>query len=111
LDDAKDMYHPLNWIKANPNIGVSLNLETMVEDWEKVQSKPEKKTDYITKQFNMFVRAGAHPFITADVLKRNNEHIDIELLKGARCIGGYDLSDSEDFTSACLVFLLDDGRV
>src|SRR5699024_7124238 len=77
----------------------------------KVQSKPQEKTDFITKQFNMFVKASAHPFIEADVLKRNNEHIDINTLKGRACVGGYDLSDSEDFTSACLVFPLDDGKI
>lgn len=111
LDDARDMHNPLHWIKANPNIGVSLDLEIMIEDWKKVQTKPEEKTDYITKQFNMFVRSGAHPFISAEVLRRNKEHIPIEELLGRNCIGGYDLSDSEDFTSACLEFPLDDGRV
>ncbi|HLR70993.1 MAG TPA: terminase TerL endonuclease subunit, partial [Pseudogracilibacillus sp.] len=111
LDDARDIHNPLHWIKANPNIGVSLNLETMIEDWKKAQTKPEERTDYITKQFNMFVRAGAHPFIEANVLRRNDDHIQIEELLGRHCVGGYDLSDSEDFTSACLEFPLDDGRI
>lgn len=111
LDDATDMYNPLHWIKANPNIGVSLDLETMIEDWKKAQTKPEEKADYITKQFNMFVRSGSHPFISADILRRNNDHISIRELLGRRCIGGYDLSDSEDFTSACLEFQLNDGRI
>lgn len=111
LDDARDMHDPLHWIKANPNIGVSLNLETMIEDWKKAQTKPGEKTDYITKQFNMFVRSGANPFINAEVLRRNDEHIEIEELLGRHCVGGYDLSDSEDFTSACLEFPLDDGRI
>lgn len=113
LDDAKDLHNPLSWIKANPSIGVygSLDLEIMIEDWAKAQTKPEEKTDYITKQFNMFVRSGAHPFIDAEVLRRNREHISVDDMLGRKCIGGYDLSDSEDFTSACLEFPLDDGRV
>lgn len=111
LDDARDIENPLSWIKANPNIGVSLNLEIMIEDWKKAKTKPEERTDFITKQFNMFVRSGSHPFITADVLRRNDEHIELDDLKGMNAIGGYDLSDSEDFTSACLEFALDDGRV
>lgn len=111
LDDARDMHNPLHWIKANPNIGVSLNLETMIEDWKKAQTKPEEKTDYITKQFNMFVRSGANPFINAEVLRRNDEHINTDELLGRTCVGGYDLSDSEDFTSACLEFPLEDGRI
>lgn len=111
LDDARDIESPMNWIKANPNLGVSLDLEIMIEDWQKAKTKPEERTDFITKQFNMFVRSGAQPFINAEVLRRNNKHIDINELEGMTAIGGYDLSDSEDFTSACLEFALDDGRV
>jgi phage terminase large subunit-like protein len=50
-------------------------------------------------------------FVGIDILKRNDHLIDIEALKGWECVGGYDLSQTEDFTSACLEFPLDDGNV
>src|SRR5690606_32740488 len=60
---------------------------------------------------NLFVRSDEQSFIDYEVIKRNDEIIDISTLYGRNCIGGFDLSQTEDFTSACLEFLLDDGRV
>ena len=49
--------------------------------------------------------------LTPEILKKNNQHINLDTLLDRDCIGGYDLSDTEDFTSACLEFPLDDGGV
>lgn len=105
LDDEKEFDQPEMWIKANPNIGVSLDLPTMIDDWKKDKQSPEERTDYITKQFNLFVNATKLPFVDYEVLKRNNKTLDdFSLLENVPAIGGYDLSNTEDFTSACLVF-------
>jgi phage terminase large subunit-like protein len=111
LDSEEEFDQPEMWIKANPNIGVSLDLEIMIEDWEKAKRNPGERSDYITKQFNMFVKADAQSFIDVNTLKRNDKMIDLEDLEGKTCVGGFDLSDSEDFTSACLEFPLDNGEV
>lgn len=111
LDSEKEFDHPETWIKANPNIGVSLDLDTMIEDWNKAKRNPGERSDYITKQFNMFVKADAQSFIDVNTLKRNDGEVSLKDLEGVACIGGFDLSDSEDFTSACLEFPLSDGRV
>lgn len=104
LDDQKEFNKPETWVKANPNMGVSLDLEILVEDWEKDKRTPEERSDFITKQFNIFANGSNMPFIDFDTLKKNDKHMDISELHGATAIGGYDLSDTEDFTSACLVF-------
>ena len=44
-------------------------------------------------------------------IKKNNKIIDLESLKGKQCVGGFDLSETEDFTSAVLEFPLDNGEV
>jgi len=111
LDSEDEFDKPETWIKANPNIGVSLDLEVMKEDWNNAKRKPGERSDYITKQFNMFVKADEQSFIDRETLKRNNKHIDLSEIEGRECIGGFDLSDTEDFTSACLEFPLDNGEV
>ena len=111
LDSEDDFDKPETWIKANPNIGVSLDLEIMIEDWEKAKRNPGERSDYITKQFNTFVKADEQSFIDVKTLKKNDKVIDLKELEGKECIGGFDLSDSEDFTSACLEFPLDTGEV
>lgn len=112
LDNQKEFEQPEMWVKANPNMGVTLDLEILVEDWEKEKRTPEERTDFITKQFNMFANRSKLPFIEYDTLKKNNKHLDVNDLSNHVAIGGYDLSDSEDFTSACLVFpLIDTGEM
>jgi phage terminase large subunit-like protein len=111
LDNEKEFEKPENWIKANPNMGVSLDLDILIEDWEKDKRTPEERSDFITKQFNFFVNGSKLPFIDFKTLKKNDKHKDIKSLVGAIAVGGYDLSDSEDFTSACLEFPLETGEV
>ncbi|QBP06935.1 terminase large subunit [Virgibacillus phage Mimir87] len=111
VDNENEFEKPEEWIKANPNMGVSLDLDILVEDWKKDKRTPEERSDFITKQFNVFVKANNQSFLDYDTIKRNNKVIDIETLRGAQCTGGFDLSDSEDFTSANLEFPLKTGEV
>ncbi len=108
LDEGDDLEDPSCWIKANPSLGVTIKREAMIEAWNSSKSIPEQRTHFITKRLNIFVQAAEQPFIPFEVLKRNSGHLDIETMKGRVCIGGFDLSDSEDFTSACLEFPLTD---
>lgn len=110
--DADDEIEDIrSWPKANPNLGVTIKLEKLVEGWEKRKSIPAERNDFITKRLNVFVQADEQSFVSLEVINRNNGYIDPESLAGRMCIGGYDLSSSEDFTAACLEFPLDDGRV
>ncbi|MCW8090148.1 terminase large subunit [Lactobacillus jensenii] len=110
LDSPEEADEPRNWVKANPNLGL-MNLAQLINDYKKDRKSPKEKADWITKQFNIFAETDDLSFITPETLKKNNGHIDPEDLIGSSCVGGYDLSDTEDFTSACLEFPLRDGRV
>lgn len=111
LDSEEEIESPELWIKANPNMGVSLDLPTLIDDWNTDKLIPSEKNDWITKQFNIFVDNDEMSFVGIEILKRNEKIIDLDILKGQECIGGYDLSSTEDFTSACLEFPLEDGQV
>lgn len=111
LDDPSEFDNPEMWVKANPNLGVSIKLSDMVEDWEKAKRTPQERNDFITKRFNMFVDSSEQSFLDYEVIKRNDKHLDLSELIGKSCIGGFDLSQTEDFTSACLEFPLDSGEV
>ncbi|WP_017797576.1 terminase large subunit [Oceanobacillus kimchii] len=111
LDSEKEFDQPENWIKANPNMGVSLDLDVLTGDWDKDKRTPEERSDFITKQFNIFANGSKVPFIDFKTLEKNDKHMDVKAMRGAQAVGGYDLSDSEDFTSACLEFPLDTGEV
>lgn len=111
LDEEDDIDDPSCWVKANPNLGISVQLEDMIEEWNSRKHIPAERNDFITKRLNMFVQSDDQSFVDWEVLKRNDGYIDPETLLGMPCIGGFDLSSTEDFTSSCLEFPLDDGRV
>lgn len=112
LDDSKEFEKTEAWVKANPNMGVSIQLSDMIEDWEKAKRTPQERNDFITKRFNLFVNSSEQSFLDFETIKKNNKVIDLSEFYGKSCIGGYDLSDSEDFTSACLVFpIIETGEV
>jgi phage terminase large subunit-like protein len=106
LDEDDDIEDVSCWVKANPNLGVSVQLEDMVEKWEKDKLVPAQRNDFITKRLNIFVQADEQSFVGIEVLKRNEAVLDLSTLRGRPCIGGFDLSNTEDFTSACLEFPL-----
>lgn len=109
LDEDDDIEDSSCWVKANPNMGVSVQLEDMIEEWNSRKHIPAERNDFITKRLNVFVQSDEQSFVDLEVLKRNNGHIDPDTLKGKVCIGGFDLSSTEDFTASCLEFPLDDG--
>lgn len=108
----KGTLDPKNFIKANPSLGVTIKLQDMIEEWEERKSIPSERSDFITKRLNVFVQSGNESFLDFEIIKRNIKEIPVSELAGKSCIGGFDLSDSEDFTSACLVFpIIDTGEV
>lgn len=110
LDDKEEANDPTKWIKANPNIGL-MKLADMINDYKDARRVPAQYADWLTKRFNIFAETNELSFVTPEIIKKNNRHIDFDELLDRDCVGGYDLSDTEDFTSACLEFPLDDGGV
>lgn len=110
LDKPEEMNDPELWIKANPNFGL-MGIPDMVQDFKKDRKNPKELADWVTKQFNIFSDIDEMSFLNMETIKKNNKTFPVASLKGRQCVGGYDLSETEDFTSACLEFPLDDGSV
>ena len=111
LDEGDDVEDTRCWIKANPGLGYTLALETLIEKWERCKRVPSERADFICKQLNVMVNADDMAYVQPEVLKRNRSVIQEDSLLGRRCYGGFDLSNHEDFTAAALEFPLDDNRI
>lgn len=111
LDDNDDLDDSDNWVKANPNLGAAINLEEMKEDWEKAKRIPAERADFVTKRFNIFVNNDEMSYLDYETVMKNNKVIDLKELEGRPCTVGYDLSETQDFTSACATFALDNGDI
>ncbi|MEC0242777.1 terminase large subunit [Paenibacillus dokdonensis] len=104
LDDVGEIENPSMWIKANPNIGVTLNLPELIQDFNTDRHVPQEYNDWVTKQFNIFMNSSEQSFVSPEILNRNMNVIPEEKFEGKGCVGGFDLSDTEDLTSACIEF-------
>lgn len=111
LDANDSVDDSSTWIKANPSLGVLLDEAQLRDDWERAKLIPQERSNYINKQLNIFTQASDVAYVDYDVIERNDGVINERELDGAVCYGGYDLSASEDFTAACLLFPLPDGRI
>lgn len=111
IDEEDDPADPECWGKANPSLGVLLDIEDLKDEWERVKSIPAERNNFINKQLNVFTSVDELSFLDPKTILKNNRTIDIEELKGKRCYGGFDLAETEDFTSACIEFPLDDNCI
>lgn len=111
LDPGDDVNDSSLWVKANPSLGKTLQLEELEKQWARVKNVPMERADFICKQLNVMVNADDQAFVSPEVLRKNDRMIEPDSLLGRRCYGGFDLSEREDFTAAALEFPLDDGGV
>ena len=106
IDEDDDPSDPACWPKANPSLGKLLDIEDLKDEWERVKSIPAERGNFINKSLNVWTSVDEMSFLDIKTIRKNNRTYDLERLRGARCYGGFDLSETEDFTSACLEFPL-----
>ena len=109
IDENDDPDDTTCWVKANPSIGQLLKMEDLVAEWERCKLVPAQRSDFINKQLNVFTSVDELSFLDNETILGNKNTIDVETLLGRDCHGGFDLAETQDFTSACLEFELDDG--
>jgi phage terminase large subunit-like protein len=109
IDEGDEPEDTECWIKANPSLGPLLKLDDLIDEWERCKFVPAERSNFINKQLNVFTSVDELSFLDTKTILANNGTRDLEKLKGAVCYGGFDLSESEDFTSACLEFPLPDN--
>ena len=110
IDEDDDPTDPTCWPKANPSLGKLLDIEDLKDEWERVKTIPAERSNFINKQLNVFTSVDELSFLDVKTIKKNNKTFPEEDLAGRICYGGFDLSSTEDFTSACLEFPLPDNN-
>ena len=89
--------------KANPNLGVSVSVDYMLEEIAVAEGSLSKKSEFITKYCNLKQNSSL-AWLDADVIESSTgEPLNIEDFRGCYCVGGVDLSRTTDLTSACIV--------
>ena len=109
LDEGDDEVGRGNWIKANPNLGISVDLDDLREQARKAKELPSALTSFLTKRLNIWTRAAEH-FIHPDKWRACGGAFDVEQLDGRTCFAGLDLSNTLDITALGAGLSADGGR-
>ncbi|TVZ55614.1 phage terminase large subunit-like protein [Lutibacter sp. Hel_I_33_5] len=102
LDKNDDWENEDNWIKANPNLGVTVSLDFLRKEYLKAKNQPSKIPNFKTKHLNMWVD-GASEWIPSEYWNKCMVPIKEENFALLGNCGGLDLSTTTDITAFALM--------
>ena len=106
IDENDDEDDVSCWGKANPSLGVLLDKDDLIDEWERCKLVPAERSNFINKQLNVFTMVDELSFLDTKTIRANDRTVDIKTLEQQLCYGGFDLAETNDFCSACLEFPL-----
>lgn len=100
LDDVSEVSHPEMWVKANPNIGLTVSYETYQLDVERAENNPSVRNEILAKRFGLPMEGYTYFFTYEETLKSNI----VSDYRQLPCALGADLSRGDDFCSFTFLF-------
>ena len=110
IDDI-EKWNDINELrKANPNLGVSVSVDYMLEEIAIAEGSLSKKAEFMCKYCNIKQNSSLAWLPATSVQAICGPAIDMAQLRGSYCVAGLDLSQTTDLTCACAV-IEKDGRL
>lgn len=106
LDDENEVDDSTRWVKANPNLSVSVDVAALTDTIQKARGIPSQWVEMLTKRFNIWCQ-GETPWMGEGVWKACAVEYTEDDLEGLTCYAGLDLSSTSDITSVCYTFPLE----
>ena len=103
IDDI-EKWNDINELrKSNPNLGVSVSIDYLLEEIAIAEGSLSKKVEFITKYCCLKQNSSTAWLSTQTVQKCMGDEITLESLSMHYGVVGIDLSQTTDLTSACVV--------
>ena len=103
IDDI-EKWNDINELqKANPNLGVSILVDYLLEEIAIAEGSLSKKVEFITKYCCLKQNSSSAWLSTQVVKKCMGDEMHMEDFAHSYAVGGIDLSQTTDLTSACVV--------
>lgn len=103
IDDI-DKWNDINELhKSNPNLGVSVSVDYLLEEIAVAEGSLSKKAEFITKYCNIKQNSSLAWLPAQVVEKAAGEPLRLEDFRDSYAVGGIDLSQTTDLTAATLV--------
>ena len=102
--DEEASWNEINELqKSNPNLGVSVSVDYLLEEIRIAEGSLSKLTEFKTKYCNL-AQSSSHAWLPAAAVQNAGcEELRLEDFADSYCVGGIDLSQTTDLTSACFV--------
>ncbi len=103
IDDI-EKWNDINELrKSNPNLGVSVSVDYLLEEIAIAEGSISKKAEFIVKYCNLKQNSSQAWLNVQDVEKCFGDEIKPEDLRNSYCVGGIDLSQTTDLTACVAV--------
>ena len=103
LDEGDQWKDEETWVKANPNLGVSVYLADLQDQARKAARLPSALTSFLTKRLSIWTKAETK-WLHPDRWRACGDVVDLTKLANRPCFAGLDLSNTLDITAWVLVF-------
>lgn len=104
LDSLDEVNEPEMWLKANPNLGKTVQYDIYHQDVERAENAPAARNDILAKRFGIPMEGYTYFFTYEETLVHSRR--DYWKMP---CALGADLSQGNDFCSFTFLFPLRDG--
>ena len=105
LDSIDEVADPSMWIKANPNLGLTVSYTVYQQDVERAEKAPATRNDILAKRFGIPTEGYTYYFPYEETLPHKKQNF-----WQMRCSLGVDLSQGNDFCAFTFLFPFADGR-
>ena len=103
IDDI-EKWNDINELqKSNPNMGVSVSVDYLLEEIAVAEGSLSKKAEFIVKYCNMKQNSSLAWLSTQTVEKMCGEQLRLEDFHSSYCVAGIDLSQTTDLTAATIL--------
>lgn len=103
LDDEDDWKDEKNWVKANPNLDVTVTRKYLGGQIRSAINDSALEVSVKTKNFNMWV-SSKEIWISDDKIRKVMSPVNLDDYKDEDCFMGVDLSAVSDLTSTTVMF-------
>lgn len=103
IDDVEHWNDIGELAKSNPNLGVSVSVDYLLEEIAIAEGSLSKKAEFLTKYCNVKQSSSMAWLDVPVVEKASGEHLELEQFRNTYAVAGLDLSRTTDLTSCCVV--------
>lgn len=99
LDELEEVGDPASWLKANPNLGLTVTYDVYQLDVERAEKAPASRNDILAKRFGIPMEGFTYFFTYEETLTHRHREF-----WGMPCALGADLSQGDDFCAFTFMF-------